>query len=146
MEKLIKCTKCGADKLQSEFFKDKQKKTGYRPDCKECNIAATGTWQKNNPEKRKDYVTKSATGVTKLQYIELLELQNNRCAICGNLNISTDKRLSIDHCHEDMLVRGLLCTKCNFGLGYFNDNEDLLNKAIEYLHKNYKDKFIKYKS
>ena len=32
-----KCTKCKVDKEITEFFKDKQKKNGIYPSCKECN-------------------------------------------------------------------------------------------------------------
>jgi hypothetical protein len=34
---------------------------------------------------------------------------------------------------------GLLCTKCNFGIGHFNDNIELLKAAILYLEKSAAD-------
>lgn len=38
MEELTKvCTKCGEEKLLSEFYKDKHGKLGVRGDCKRCS-------------------------------------------------------------------------------------------------------------
>ena len=142
MTNLITCTKCGGNYPQSEFYKDKQKKSGYRPDCKSCNKKSCYNWSKNNKEKRKYYILKSSTGVTKDQYLDLLSEQKNVCAICNNI---LSKNLSVDHCHKTNLVRGLLCSKCNFGLGYFNDDPILLKKAINYLNNNFSYKKIKYK-
>jgi len=42
----------------------------------------------------------------------------------------------IDHNHKTDKFRGWLCHKCNRGLGAFNDNPNLLLKAIDYLDKN----------
>jgi len=33
-------------------------------------------------------------------------------------------------------VRGLLCNKCNMGIGLFKDNIELLKEAIKYLEEN----------
>lgn len=38
-----------------------------------------------------------------------------------------------DHAHENKKFRGLLCTRCNPGLGYFKDDPTLLRKAADYL-------------
>lgn len=139
------CTKCGKEKPISEFFADKQKSSGKRPDCKECNTKRSVEWIKKNPELRKSYVTKSNTGVEPIDFYNLLNLQGNKCSICGKSTEDNKRRLSIDHCHETMIVRGLLCTTCNFGLGYFQDNKELLLKAVEYLKSNYSNLQIKYK-
>lgn len=58
------------------------------------------------------------------------------CAICGAVagGPSCPKQaLHIDHCHSTGVVRGLLCSFCNSGLGYFRDDAGLLSAAIEYL-------------
>jgi len=42
----------------------------------------------------------------------------------------------IDHCHNNGNVRGLLCMRCNTGLGLFLDNPNFLLNAISYLKEN----------
>ena len=77
-------------------------------------------------------------GITGLEYNTLLKKQEGVCAICGTstptLNQDeTRPNLYVDHCHTSGAVRGLLCGKCNSGLGQFNDNPELLQAAINYL-------------
>jgi hypothetical protein len=54
----------------------------------------------------------------------------NGCEICGG---STSKAIGLDHCHKTNKPRGMLCSKCNAGLGQFQDSSELLKKAAEYL-------------
>lgn len=70
----------------------------------------------------------SKYGITPGEYIDMLLDQDKRCAICN-----TRDYLVIDHCHATGKVRGLLCNKCNLGLGLFKDNVDSLQNAIKYL-------------
>jgi hypothetical protein len=63
----------------------------------------------------------------------MLQEQDYKCAICGNEDEVEGRRLAIDHCHDTGHVRGLLCGKCNRGLGLFYDDEELLQNAIKYL-------------
>lgn len=77
------------------------------------------------------YQKKSKYGLIKEDYLNLFAKQNNKCAICGSS--FSDVRACVDHSHENGIVRGLLCDKCNRGLGSFNDDISLLYKAIEYL-------------
>jgi hypothetical protein len=74
--------------------------------------------------------------LTKEQKDTLFEIQECKCAICGVESESVDndlKQLSTDHDHETNMVRGLLCSHCNLGLGNFKDNISLLRRAITYL-------------
>lgn len=50
------------------------------------------------------------------------------CAICGGT-----EQLAIDHPHGAQHLRGVLCRKCNLGLGLFRDDPLLLQSAITYL-------------
>lgn len=58
-----------------------------------------------------------------------------KCAICRD-NI-TGSGIHIDHCHDTDVVRGLLCQRCNTGLGLFRDDTLILKWAMDYLHKHY---------
>jgi hypothetical protein len=42
---------------------------------------------------------------------------------------------AVDHCHQSLAIRGVLCHACNRGLGSFRDDPDLLAAAITYLQK-----------
>lgn len=68
------------------------------------------------------------------RYDEYVKLQNNRCAIC-NTDEPGLRDWCADHCHTENKARGLLCVKCNAGLGYFRDNTEYLQSAIDYLNK-----------
>jgi len=59
------------------------------------------------------------------------EIRPDHCMLCET---KSDK-LELDHCHGTEIVRGFICKNCNTGLGKFNDDSQLLIKAIEYLHK-----------
>jgi hypothetical protein len=72
--------------------------------------------------------------ITLEQYNEIVNKYDGKCHICK----SEESRkgfndLCIDHCHDTLKVRGLLCNSCNVGLGCFKDNPELLKKAIDYL-------------
>jgi hypothetical protein len=68
--------------------------------------------------------------------------QNNCCEICNKpesaLGMKKDgnpKRLSVDHHHLSKKVRGLLCQRCNSGLGQFFEDIKTLENAISYIKK-----------
>ena len=65
------------------------------------------------------------------EYQRMFIKQKNLCAICKRPE--QKKSLAIDHCHKTGKVRGLLCQKCNRGIGCFDDNVELLKNAIHYL-------------
>lgn len=73
-----------------------------------------------------------------IDYQNLILKQNNLCYICNKPESRKRKDgnlypLHIDHDHKTGKVRGLLCNKCNNGLGFFDDNINYLLNAIKYL-------------
>lgn len=90
-------------------------------------------WQRANPDRIKHYNLRKF-GITIDQYIELNKAQLGLCAICKKPE-NENKSLAVDHCHTTGKVRGLLCAKCNQGLGSFKDDTERLTNAIKYLTK-----------
>lgn len=72
-------------------------------------------------------------GITLEDYFEIIERQDGQCAICGSEINELDHTAHLDHCHETGRVRGVLCRRCNTGIGMLNDDAELLVKAAEYL-------------
>lgn len=71
-------------------------------------------------------------GLTIDEYNQMLENQNHSCKICG-IQEPMGYGWHVDHCHETNKVRGILCQKCNQGIGLFSDKVETLQKAIQYL-------------
>lgn len=95
-------------------------------------------FRENNPRAWESSRLKSKYGITLEQYEEMLEKQGGVCAICKQPEVTKIKgqkmwRLAVDHCHETNKVRGLLCGKCNRGLGFFQHDVSLLSTAVKYL-------------
>jgi hypothetical protein len=44
-----------------------------------------------------------------------------------------ERPFAIDHCHKTGVVRGLLCDRCNSGLGALQDSSNILQEAVKYL-------------
>lgn len=71
-------------------------------------------------------------GITAQQYDAILARQNGVCAICRSV-CKSGRKLSVDHDHKTGFVRGLLCSRCNIGVGQFDDNYQLMQKAATYM-------------
>jgi hypothetical protein len=59
-----------------------------------------------------DWRWRKVFGLTAVQYLAMLAMQNGVCAICHGVNPS-GRRLAIDHDHDTKRVRALLCGHCN---------------------------------
>lgn len=123
------CTVCKIEKELDEFPKSSQ--GGKRAKCKSCRSVFQKAWYIANKEKKQAYSLLYNHGITLEEYNEKFESQEGLCFICKSDN--GELMLAVDHNHETGEIRSLLCNKCNLGLGYFNDNCELLQKAANYL-------------
>lgn len=134
------CTTCKVEKPVGLFEADKRYKSGYRSQCIQCRYS-------NQIVSKTSYHLKRTYGISESEYQGMLSEQNYVCAICKlpetRIVKSTVRkytnpaapRLAVDHDHITGKNRGLLCAKCNIGLGHFQDNIDNLESAIAYLKK-----------
>ena len=95
------------------------------------------TRELRTPERNRAY-SLHQFGLTVEQYEALREKQGGACAICRQV-VAT---LRVDHDHSccprkdkacGRCIRGLLCSKCNVGLGNFDDDIARLLSAADYL-------------
>lgn len=125
------CCVCKVDKELDQFYKDPKGKGGKQSRCKECNKA----YYKNNKPKYQEASRnkhlKNRFGIDATQYDQMEQQQGGLCFICKEEQ--PNRRLSVDHCHSTGLVRKLLCSHCNTGLGMFKDNVELIRKAADYI-------------
>lgn len=111
-----------------------------------CEALVIG-WRSATPacaiHKDRSHALRRKFGLEVADYFALLDLQKGRCAICrddrpggnGGWHVDHDRACcpgihSCGHC-----VRGLLCHRCNTGLGSFRDSTDRLKNAIRYLDR-----------
>jgi len=151
-----RCPGCKETKQAADFHKGRDNKDGLQTRCKLCKASARKKFREQYPERvkaresrayarlvaegkanthylrhferyRDEWLTRRY-GITYADYQRMLELQKGLCAICNR-----SAKLDVDHNHETGRVRGLLCRKCNLGIGYLKDDHGLLLKAYRYL-------------
>ena len=69
------------------------------------------------------------------EYLELYNNQDGRCGICGAY--PEEKNLAVDHDKSTGEIRGLLCFKCNIGIGLLGDTLEGVERAIRYLKREF---------
>lgn len=132
----LQCTTCKKTKDLSYFNVGE-----YRiksPRCKMCQKITALNYENNVSISRKFKLTRK-------EYQKMWDEQKGLCKICNLPETTFDRgklrNLSADHCHKiqsetgNTVIRGLLCTQCNNGLGRFMDSSELLRKAADYLDK-----------
>lgn len=116
--------------MARDIEKRKEYQKQYYAKTRLSRIEYMKKYQQKFPEGMWRRTIKSRYGVTEEQYNRMAKAQGGVCAICGTV---PTKRFSIDHNHVTKQVRGLLCNKCNMGLGYFKDSISSLEAAAKYL-------------
>lgn len=135
-----KCVDCSRWLPLSDYYKDSKHPSGKEECCKPCARArrANGV-RKYGPHCERGHPAtltpkEHTSGILQSEYLFLLQRQNGVCAICAK-TCTSGRKLAVDHCHTTGLVRGLLCMKCNIGLGHFRENPLFLASAITYVQR-----------
>ena len=87
------------------------------------------------PHVYKNHALRRTFGISLEDYKRRLEGQGGLCAICRGLPAGRRRYLDVDHDHKTNLIRGLLCSSCNGGIGLLKDSRELLREAIAYLDR-----------
>lgn len=118
------CRTCDNPKEKKEFRRLSRGKETTQPDCKSCRAD-----KEHARGLRRNY------GITVGEYNEMLAIQSDCCDCCGNHKSLFKRRLHVDHDKETGMIRGLLCTECNPGIGYFKHSIHRMEQGIAYLTK-----------
>ena len=116
-------------------WKDKERGRAWSREYTK-RIHRDGTsWAKLHPvqvkAKRRQRTLKQY-GLTPEQWDTLFAKQGHACAICRSPN-PNGPNWATDHDHLTGKVRGILCSRCNTGIGQLQESHTLLRLAAEYL-------------
>jgi hypothetical protein len=149
-------TKYDRHKLKDvEAYRKKKREWARTPNQREKRTIYMREWREKNREKHNQqakeshhrnkykhigkmriYMLKTRYGITEEDYNRIFKEQNGVCKICGkepyeHAKNKMSKVLHIDHDHETGLVRGLLCSRCNGALGWYQKYRKEINKYID---------------
>lgn len=153
------CRCCFQEKSVTDFYRNRTQQGGYHATCKACSELRKRKYKLLDPEsvretRRRCYLKNETTlkaklrqsnyikewrlktfyGMTHDEFLTALEMQGYTCSLCGLEFIDgTNAKPQIDHDHETGEVRGIICKRCNQGLGCLGDTIEALNRAIAYL-------------
>jgi len=126
------CNTCKTTKPSSEFGRANGKRDGLKSKCKVCERQYQKLLYHSNPEKyriiSKEYQFQTRYGLEPELAKKLAKDNTGTCEICGTMG-----KLAVDHCHEKVKFRGLICRNCNLMLGYAKDKIETLFAGAKYL-------------
>ena len=147
------CSKCLEIKPYDHFYRSTGKTCGYASQCKVCWKSTNRTpafyasrnrierARENTPEKklkrvrcRFAYYIRYMHGLEVIDWALMYEIQDGKCAICS-CSIAEGTEVHVDHNHATGVVRGLLCGRCNSGLGLFLESPAALRSAAAYAER-----------
>lgn len=141
------CARCKRRRYVKAFCQDKNRLDGLHPYCRDCTGTYAKLWRERNRErelhksrlrnqlpkvkrqKRNTHLVKSY-GITLSDYHRLRRQQQGLCLICQRY---FGNKLVVDHDHNTLQVRGLLCSGCNSDIRLFENNPKMVRRVLRYL-------------
>ncbi len=134
------CTKCGLSKDETEFYLEKAKRKDgsirefRRSHCRACETSRKRKADKRTKKERAEYHQLKTYGITLDVKEELLRSQGGHCALCPRKKPGgRSNKWHTDHCHETGAIRGILCDRCNRGIGMLGESAERLLRASQYV-------------
>ncbi|MDQ4095641.1 MAG: endonuclease VII domain-containing protein [Actinomycetota bacterium] len=132
------CIECNRAQRKAWYSKNRDvviaKAKRWQEENRERHLASQRKRREENREELRERDRKrwlaAKYGLTPESFNELLESQNHACAICGTV---MGEDLHVDHDHKWNRVRGLLCGRCNRGIGLLKENPTFLHRAGNYI-------------
>jgi hypothetical protein len=123
------CADCKVLQPLDRFVLSKKSLDGRGSYCKPCHNVRSRASRERNGGSRTYHLTRRY-GITSAEVNAMIEAQGGVCLLCRER-----KPEHVDHDHVTGVVRGVLCSCCNQGLGNFRDSAGALRKAIDYLER-----------
>ena len=133
------CPRCSETKPLSEFS------GGSAAYCRPCMAVYARERYRKNTERILGYARTTNLrryGLTMADFDRMLAEQGGVCAICGATEPGGQGKWHVDHDHSccntrkiscGKCIRGLLCSRCNIGIGNFADDPARIRAAADYL-------------
>lgn len=100
---------------------------------RECRRKQAAQWREKYPERvslaNRNQRLRREYGIDQAEYERRYAEQHGCCKLCGRHRA----KLAVDHDHKTGAIRGLLCGKCNTGLGLLGDDAASMLRAVRYL-------------
>ncbi len=130
------CPQCKSDLPVEDFGNNRSSYDGLTAYCRPCHTRQGRESRAKNWGSSRHYHLMHRYGISAEDADNLLVEQGGVCAICQKVP-KQELRIPwhVDHDHETGKVRGILCHSCNTALGNFNDDPEILGRALNYLGK-----------
>ncbi len=112
---------------------------------REEKLATIKAWRKANPDKERlcdrNWYLKHSYKISHEIFVKMVEYRKGRCDICG---VYHGEKLCVDHDKVTGMIAGLLCKRCNTGIGMLYEDPIVLQKAIEYVRRKLRNEPAKF--
>ena len=145
---LKKCNRCAVFRPMNQFYARLDKENR----CKQCVselraiaykkdpakvINRVRWYRRNNPEKIQDSKLKQTYNIDRIKWEKMFHDQGGVCKICKQPETmiwrSKLVKLAVDHDHETLEVRALLCIRCNTALGLLKEDLNIVLAMADYI-------------
>src|ERR1700687_2194668 len=141
------CCGCKLVLPRSEFHKWSYSADGLQTYCRKCRTAYNKEDYKKKKEADPDFMPKQNKRIREnvlsrtLRHYNVTVEEYERlaaagCQVCGGPPV-VGGRYAFDHDHDTGEFRGLLCSPCNAGIGFFQNDAEKLRQAADYLDAYY---------